>query len=162
MPVYVLIIINSLFDIGDDIQRCALILDAYRLRYLASFVVFDRRIANIQRQVVVFLFSLRENKKTSPIWKRKQLYHPFTYPPICAKDYGRAPSLITRMHQSAKPSLIHSLSQARLGSDIRAERGGFAYPLPRHVPSRAYSVSGSHRPRLSVPFLRGYCLRHSL
>ena len=38
----------------------------------------------------------------------KQLYHPFTYPPICAQDYGRAPSLIT------------DFSQARLGSDIRA------------------------------------------
>ena len=38
----------------------------------------------------------------------KQLYHPFTYPPICAQDYGRAPSLIT------------DFSQAQLGSDIRA------------------------------------------
>ena len=28
----------------------------------------------------------------------KQLYHPFTYPPICAQDYGRAPSLITCSH----------------------------------------------------------------
>ena len=27
-------------------------LDAYRLRYLASFVVYDRQIANIQRQAV--------------------------------------------------------------------------------------------------------------
>ena len=70
---------------------------------------------------LIYYFHCAKIKKPPPIWKRKQLYHPFTYPPICAQDYGRAPSLITRLYRSARSSLIHSLSQARLGSDIRAK-----------------------------------------
>ena len=58
---------------------------------------------------LIFYLSKRQIKKTAPNMEtEKQLYHPFTYPPICAQDYGRAPSLIT------------VFSQARLGSDIRA------------------------------------------
>ena len=48
---------------------------------------------------LIFYFRSAKIKKPPPIWKRKQLYHPFTYPPICAQDYGRAPSLITWLYQ---------------------------------------------------------------
>ena len=42
--------------------------------------------------------------------EKKKIYHPFTYPPICAHCYGRAPSCIT----FAK-TILHT----RLGSDVR-------------------------------------------
>ena len=76
---------------------------------------------DIQGRALIFYFPRRKIKKPPPIWKRKQLYHPFTYPPICAQDYGRAPSLIT------------TASQARLGSDIHTA----------HTPYRASTVSDS-------------------
>ncbi len=108
-------------------------------------------------QAVDFYFHCAKIKKPPPIWKRKQLYHPFTYPPICAQDYGRAPSLITCMHRSAKPSLIHSLSQAQLGSDIRA-RVDRKYPDQQNATASAVSrilrIGLSPTPTLCAFFAR--------
>ena len=93
------------------------------------------------------------NKKPVPKYGngKKHLYHPFTYPPICAQDYGRAPSFITRR-------AFHECDSEVI---FTAERG--ILPAQDHGKTvSAYSVSGLHHPRLSVTFQRGYCLRQRL
>ncbi len=135
-----------------------------RLRYLASFVVFDRRIANMQplsgwwyatfggwyatASRWFFYFHCAKIKKPPPIWKRKNNYT------IHSHIHQYAPKITV----GPRRSLLHFHkrdSEVIFGQRVMSL-------LPRLSPSRAYSVSGSHRPRLSVPFLRGYCLRHSL
>ena len=73
----------------------------------------------------------RRQKKPLPYGNGKQLYHPFTYPPICAQGYGRAPTLIScqKLHTDA----YFQLSQARLGSDIHGNRGIYRSLLPRQT-----------------------------
>ncbi len=49
-----------------------------------------------------------KNKNPSQYGNGK-IYHPFTYPPICAQDHGRAPAFIT---------CTKMLSQMQLRSDV--------------------------------------------
>ena len=115
----------------------------------------------------IFYLSFRQIKKPPPIWKRKKhLYHPFTYPTICAQDYGRAPTLITYRQRNTRSFVFTSATRKWCSRQERKIPSLSATVDPGSNPPRltvcTYSVSGSHLPRLSAPFPYGYCLRHSL
>ena len=115
-----------------------------------------------------FLFVVPVNKKTAPNMETENKYT------IHSHIHQYAPKITVGHRRSLLCRYCIGFSQARLGSDVRVWffvakcvscLFGELPPRPtkpRLSPSRAYSVSGSHRPRLSVPFSRGYCLRHSL
>ena len=75
---------------------------------------------DMQRQAVDFLFSLRENKKTAPNMETENTYtihsHIHQYAPKITVGHRR--SLLVCTDRQSRT--VHSLSQARLGSDIRA------------------------------------------
>ena len=143
----------------DDIQRRALMI------YKAEPWWYTRQsLDDIQRRALmiyngeplIFYFLCVKNKKPPPNMETENKYT------IHSHIHQYAPHITARPRRSLLTDIRHVFTSATREWFSRPRFEKSKPTSPRFSPSCAYSVSGSHPPRLSVTFLRSYCLRHSL
>ena len=116
---------------------------------------YERQHASFFVRVVRSVFVV-ENKKPPPNMETENKYT------IHSHIHQYAPHITARPRRSLLTDIRHVFTSATREWFSRPRFEKSKPTGPRFSPSCAYSVSGSHLPRLSVTFLRSYCLRHSL